>query len=69
MVPKHHFLPRGSQGLKMWLGKTRRIIYCSHGIPTRIKVRKLHVGPFTRPQFLFTPYWKGEKERDLGPGF
>ena len=44
MVPKHHFLPRGSQGLKMWLGKTRRIIYCSHGIPTRIKVRKLHFG-------------------------
>ena len=44
MVPKHHFLPRGSQGLKMWLGKTRRIIRCSRGIPTRIKVRKLHFG-------------------------
>ena len=44
MVPKHHFLPRGSQGLKVWLGKTCRTIYYSHGIPTSIKVRKLHFG-------------------------
>lgn len=28
----------------MWLGKTCRIIYSLHGIPTRRKVRKLHLG-------------------------